>query len=580
MRTMKDWLGTLSSPIARLCSVAACAAGIALTAATGAAQGVAPKPDQHAAALQEPPSDGSPLRFRLLTSEQYLNTLSSTFGPDFGTMDTRFAPMTRTSGLLASGAAEAEVNESKIEAFQAAAAAVAAKIVDERHRGVLFPCVPASAKAADDACAGKFLAGVGRLLYRRPLDDAKLRQLVTEAGAAAGKLNDFYGGLAVVLEGMLISPEVLYVEERAEPDPQHPGRQRLDAYSLASRLSLFLWDSTPDEALLDAAQSGEIQTPKGRARIVDAMLKSPRLEVGMRVFFDDMLQLDDLNVVSKDPKIYPLYTGETTADAREQTLRTIVDQLITKKKDYRDLFTTHDTFLSTSLGAIYDVPVNGVGWTPYESPPNSQRVGLLSEIAFLADHAHPGRSSPTRRGKALREILLCQQVPRPPPNVDFSLVDNPSATLHTAREKLTAHRKNPVCAGCHRITDPIGLALEDFDGAGQFRTTENGETIDTSGDLNGKHFNDAAGLAQVVHDDPAVPSCLVTRLFAYGAGGPLSPTDNGTLAYLNARFAAQGYRLPDLLRTIALSNAFSEIDEPPADLTKAASLTSPVVQQP
>src|SRR6185312_8829200 len=293
------------------------------------------------------PSDiGSPLRFRLITSEQYLNTLTAIFGPDFGTIETRFSPMTRTDGLLENGAAVADVNEGKMETFQQTATSVAAKIVDARHRGILIPCTPASDRAADDACATQFLTEVGRLLYRRPLEDVKLKQLVADAGMAAGKLKDFYAGLEVVLEGMLLSPEVLYVEERAEPDPQHPGHQRLDAYSLASRLSLFLWNAAPDDALLDAAKSGEIQTPQGRARLVDMMLKSPKLEAGVRAFFDDMLNFDDLAVLSKDPKIYPSFTGTAAADAREQSLRTIVDQLITKKSDYRDLFTTRDTFIS------------------------------------------------------------------------------------------------------------------------------------------------------------------------------------------------------------------------------------------
>jgi hypothetical protein len=561
----------------RVQTVGFCAlAGMALAAVStlaGCAPASSPNkpvssPDKHAA-VTEPAGAGSPLRVRLITAEQYLNTLTSIVGPDFGTIETRFSPMTRTEGLLENGAAVALVNEGKMETFQLTATSVAAKIVDPRHRSVLIPCAPASDKAADAACASTFIAEIGPLLYRRPLDDDKLKQLVAAAGTAADKLKDFYAGLEVVLEGMLLSPQVLYVEERAEPDPKHPKGQRLDAYSLASRLSIFLWNSGPDEMLLNAAKNGEIETPQGRARIVDLMLKSPKLEAGVRAFFDDMLNFDDLAVLSKDPKIYPSFTGTAAADAREQSLRTIVDQLVRKKKDYRDLFTTRDTFISPTLAALYHVPVRAE-WTPYQSPTNSPRLGLLTQISFLADHAHPGRSSPTLRGKALREVLLCQPVPRPPPNIDFSLIDNPSDTLHTAREKLTEHRKNPVCAGCHRITDPIGLALENFDGAGQYRETENGAPIDLSGNLDGKDFANAQELAQAVHDHPALPSCLVKRLYAYSTGGPLSEGDAGELAYLDGRFAAQGYRIPDLMRTIALSNAFSKIETGPAESQKTA----------
>jgi hypothetical protein len=202
---------------------------------------------------------------------------------------------------------------------------------------------------------------------------------------------------------------------------------------------------------------------------------------------------------------------------------------------------------------------------------------LLTQIAFLAAQAHPGRSSATLRGKALRELLLCQQVPRPPPNVDFSLIEDPKSTLLTARERLAAHRANPVCAGCHKITDPIGLALENFDGAGQFRATERGAPIDASGTLDGKSYQDAVGLAQAVHDNPGIPACLVKRVYAYGTGGPVKTNDNDktVLKYLDARFADEGYRLPDLLRTITLSSAFSEIAEPAAAAPTKAAVASP-----
>ena len=276
-----------------------------------------------------------------------------------------------------------------------------------------------------------------------------------KAHHAAADLKDFYAGLSSVLEGMLVDPMVLMIVDTTEPDPAHPGKRRLDAFSMASRLSFFLWNSAPDDAVLKAAESGEIQTPAGRARVVDMMLASPRLENGVRAFFDDMFAFDDFDTLSKDASVYPKVSGTTLKDAREQTLRTVYDHLITRDRDYRDLFTTRDTFISPSLAAVYSVPAVP-GWVAYEFPPDSPRVGILSQVSFLAVHSHPGRSSPTLRGKALREVLLCQKVPSPPPNVDFSIVEDPKANFHTARERLTAHRSNPVCAGCHRITDPIG----------------------------------------------------------------------------------------------------------------------------
>jgi len=513
-----------------------------------------------ATAAAEPDGAASAPRVRLLSQEQYFNSLAYLFGPDIA-VAAHFAPFRRTEGLLESGAASAGVTIGQMQEFQRTAGAVADRVVSPGSRQFLIPCTPRVAAAPDDACAARFLGPVGRLLYRRPLTAAERTSYVAEARAATLRLKDFYAGLAVVLEGMLISPEVLFVIDRSEPDPGHPGRSRLDGYSLASRLSLFLWNATPDDTLLDWAAHGDLQTATGRARAVQYMLSSPRLATGVRAFFDDMLGFDEFAVLSKDPSIYPSFIADTVSDAREQTLRTIVDQLVDGGHDYRDLYTTRDTFLSPALAPLYGVPA-ARGWTRYQAPADSERVGLLTQVAFLAAHAHPGRSSATLRGKALRELLLCQKVPRPPPNVDFSLIEDPKSALKTARERLAAHRANPVCAGCHKLTDPIGLGLENFDGAGQYRATERGAPIDASGNLDGKAFTDPAGLAQALHDNPALPTCLVNRVYAYATGGPPGSGSNDELAFFNAQFAAQGYKFPALLRSVALSEAFATIAVP------------------
>ena len=502
------------------------------------------------------PEGASSRRLRLLTSEQYVNTLAYIFGEDVK-VEANFAPLPRTDGLLGIGAAKAGITASQVEQYQRVASAVAALAVDRRHRDFLITCQPADARGADPACAAKFLSAVGRLLYRRPMDQALLQEAVDKAGETAVRLKDFYAGLQLALEGMLITPRVLLVADTAEPDPARPGMMRLDSYSLASRLSLFLWNAAPDDALLKAAESGEIQTAKGRARIVERMLASPRVEAGVRAFFDDMFGFDQFASLAKDPTIYPAFTAKTASDAREQTLRTIVDQLLTKKKDYRDLYTTRETFLSPMLGAFYGVPASG--WIPYEVPANDPRVGILTQVSFLALHSHPGRSSPTLRGKALRELLLCQPVPSPPANVDFSALETPDPKIKTQRDRLALHRTNPVCAGCHKITDPIGLALEHFDGSGQYRETEKGAAIDASGSLDNQNFADAAGLGQKLHDAPALSSCLVKRVYSYATGSVLSSDETKTLGYFEARFAKGGYRLPELLRAIALSDTFATV---------------------
>jgi hypothetical protein len=216
------------------------------------------------------------------------------------------------------------------------------------------------------------------------------------------------------------------------------------------------------------------------------------------------------------------------------------------------------------------------GWVPYEFPEDSSRGGLLTQISFLASHAHPARSSPTLRGKALRELVLCQKVPPPPPNVDFSLLEDPDASLKTARERLHVHASNPSCAGCHLITDPMGLALENFDGAGRFRDNENGAELDTSGDLDGFEFTNVDGLNKALHDHPMLPSCIVNRMYSYGVGGMVSmSTDRQILAYLKEQFIEDGYKVPELLREIALSTAFSQVREPKAPKPNTTVVSSP-----
>jgi hypothetical protein len=520
---------------------------------------------------------GTPQRVRLITQEQYINSLHYVFGPDLH-LDTRFPPMRRTDGLLANGAALAGVTDAQLEEYQRTAAAVASQVVSPAYRDYLIPCKPTNPNASDFACATKFLSGIGRLLYRQPLPKEKLADFVGEASAGADKVQDFYAGLSAALEGMLLSPNVLFVTDRYERDPKGSGAYRLDAYSVAQRLSFFLWNAAPDDALIRTAESGEIRTPKGLKRVVDLMLGSPRLEVGMRAFFDDMMGFDDFNLLSKDGAIYPSFTAVTATDAREQTLRTIINFLIVENRDYRDLYTTRETFISQPLGPIYGVPALP-GWRPYTFPEDSGRAGLTAQVSFLALHAHPGRSSPTLRGKAIREILLCQAVPPPPGNVDFSKVENPDPSLKTMRQKLTAHRTNPVCAGCHRLTDPLGLTLEQFDGAGIHRTTENGSVIDVSGTMNGKDLEGATGLGEALHDNPALTSCLVRRIYSYATGGPIGRNDEPMLTYLNQRFADRGYRLMDLLRTIALSPAFSEgVPPAPAPPQTTASIEQKLAQ--
>ena len=524
-----------------------------LTAAPAGASAARPTP------LTTP---AAPMMLRL-TAEQYQAIIADTFGETV-TLGGRFDPDPRVDGLLGIGASKVSVSTDGLEQYDLMARTIAAQVVSPERRATSVPCKPRSQVEPDDACSRLFLKTVGSFLYRRPLTEAELNTRVTLSHDVAAKLGSFYDGLAWSLAQMLVSPQFLFRTVEFEPDPKRRGQFRMEAYAKASQLSFFLWNAGPDEELLASAQKGELHTARGLARQVDRMIASPRVEKGVRAFFSDMLQFDELPALSKDPIIYPKFSAKVAVDSQEQALRTIVDLVLTNNGDYRDIFVTKKTFLTQTLASVYRVPlVNNVPngspdtWQPYEIAENDPRAGLLSQISFLSLHSHAGRSSPTLRGKALREIFLCQPVPPPPAAVDFQIVQDTSNPVYkTARDRLAAHAQNPVCAGCHKLTDPMGLALENFDGGGAYRATENGVRIDTSGELDRRKFEDAQSLGRTLREHPAATACVVNRLSAYALGRAPTKNEDPWIDTLKGSFAAQGYKIPALIRSIALSPEF------------------------
>lgn len=503
---------------------------------------------------------GGPVVMRRLTQKQYEQTIADLFGTDI-IVGGPFEPDVREAGLLAVGAGQVSVAASGVEQYNKMGRNIAAQVVDKKNRDVLIGCKPANEHQPDDACAKQFLARVGKFLYRRPLSDAELSSRVQAANEATKLRGNFYLGLETSLATLLVSPQFLFVQEATVTDKS--GVEHLDGYAKASRLSFFLWNNAPDDELLDAAAKGELDTPKGLNKQVDRMIASPRLEDGIRAFFTDMLEFERYETLAKDSTLYPKFNFKVGEEEKEQTLRTIVDHLITRNADYRDLFTTRHTFLTRTLAAVYEVPLKSVspGWQPYDFAPESGQSGILTHASFVSLHSHPGRTSPTLRGKALREALLCQKVPDPPGNVNFALVqDTNNPNYKTVRQRLTAHATEAMCTGCHKIMDPMGLALENFDTVGGYRDKENGEKIDASGSLDGVPFKNAIELGQVLHDNSNATSCIVNRLYSYGVGR--KPTKSETQWLKTAAlkdFEAEGYRVPALLKRIATSNTFFRV---------------------
>jgi len=526
-----------------------------------------------------PQTSGAPPIARRLRPDQYRRIIGDVFGPSIK-IEGQFEPDVRYAGLFAVGAGHVGVTATGFEQYDAMARTIAAQVVSVEHRGTLIPCVPRSATEADDACAKLFFSKAGPLLYRRPISGDEVQQLTAIAHSAAQALNSFYAGLEMSLAGMLDTPQFLYRREIAEPDPEHSGAYRLDAYSKAEQLSFFLWNSAPDAKLIEAARLGQLGSASGLAAQVDRMLASPRLEAGVRAFFSDMLQFDLFEALTKDAQIYPKWSTKVGQDAQEQTLRTIVDQLLTQRGDYRDLFTTRATFLTPLLGSVYRVPVvqNAGVWQHHEFSKADPRVGIQSHASFVALHSHEGLSSPTLRGKALRELLLCEPIPAPPADVNFAVAQDTHNPIHkTMRDRLTAHRTDPTCAGCHKLMDPIGLALESFDSDASYRSTENGQPLDTSGELDGIGFSDAAGLGRAVHDNPATSACLVRRVYAYATGRSPARRDMEWIRSLEQDFGKAKYRMPDLLRRIATSEDLYRVAGPHAGGSAAtvAALATP-----
>lgn len=524
-----------------------------------------------------------------LTPDQYVRTIRDVFGPGVKVRENKVAPGIRDEGLLAIGMRKMTIGSASLEQYEETARDISAQVFDVRRRAGLVGCVPKSETAPDAKCASSFVKRVGLPLFRRPLTEAEVAGYVALHEAVAREKKSFYDGLQSSLVALLIAPDFLFRIENTTTDPENPSVLRLDPWSMASRLGFFLWDSPPDAELLEAAATGAIATPEGLNAQVSRLLKSPRIAEGTRAFFSDMLGFDQFATHAVDTTLYPRFTKNANEDAAEQTLLTIVDHLLVKNRVYGDLFVTRDTFLTPALAAVYGVPLprsqelgGAVPWVPYQFSEDDMRLGILTHASFLSLNSHPGTTSVTLRGKALREKLLCQKVPPPPGNIDFSLVTNVhNENLRTARKRLTAHNAEAMCAGCHKITDPIGFSMENFDTASAFRTKEMGEVIDPSGNLDGKPFQNFKGLAELLRVSPAANSCVVNRAYSFGTQRRPEKQERDWIAQTYAGFAKDGgVRWRDLLRKIATNpNFYVTRIAAPRPANQVARVDTPIQQQ-
>lgn len=494
---------------------------------------------------------------RRLTLEQYQNSVSALFGEGLA-VPTVLEPDIEEEGLLSVGGSIASISSLGVERYEAAALSLADQVAKDPAR--LSKIVPCTATSADDAaCADAFVRQFGRQIWRRPLSETEATRLVavvTKIGAASGSFEE---GVEYTVAAMLQSPHFLYRREHGMPDPDHPDQRLLTDWELATRLSYTLWNTTPDEVLLDAAEAGELSTEEGLAAQVDRMLEDERARAGVRNLFSELFTLYTLDKLSKDPTIFTHASSTLGPAAREETLRVVEDQVFDHPGDFRDLLTTQDTFVDRELAALYEVrapSIDGFGAVHLEQ--SGGRRGLLGEAAFLAQFAHSTRSSPTLRGKFIRQVLLCQTVPPPPANVNTSIPEA-DASAPTLRDRLTAHMADPSCSGCHQLMDPIGLGLENFDSLGHWRSTETEVTIDASGNLDGVSFANAWELSRVVHDHPDLGPCITSHLYRYTTGHPLIEGEEPLRDWLAQSFEYSGYSFLGLLRSTVLSDGFRRV---------------------
>lgn len=505
---------------------------------------------------REPPPTLEPAGpvLKRLTAAQYGNSLRDLLGDTLVVPDD-LEPDAASDGLLVVGGTVNSLSSLGVEQYETAAFDVAAQALgDETLRARLIPC-----STEDDACASAVLEALGRRAWRRPLTDAELGRITDVARNASVVLGDWDRGLEYGVASILQSPHFLYRVELGEDDPELPGEHRYTSTDMATRLSYFLWNSTPDDELLAAGEAGELVTDAGIDAQVDRLLADPRARAGVRDFFDQMLMLYELEDLSKDPAVYVHTSSTVGSSAREETLALAEWLAFDEDGDYRDFYTSTTTFIDSKLATIYAVPAPSLaGFAETVLPADGGRRGFLGHVSFLALQAHPTSTSPTRRGQFIREVLFCTSLAAPPADVDTSIPE-PSASYPTMRARLQEHMSNPECSGCHMLTDPIGLGFENFDGLGGWRVTENDNPINASGDLDGAPFTNAWGLAGAVHDNPNLGPCLTRTMYQYATGHAVDDRERDLISWHADGFASHDFRIQWLIRDITASSGFRRV---------------------
>jgi hypothetical protein len=429
---------------------------------------------------------------------------------------------------------------------------------DTASRRRIFACRPPPGDAAvAERCAQQILSSLARRAYRRPVtsDDIEPLTAFYREGSAAG----FDAGIQLALKRLLVSPEFLFRIER-EPAGVEPGAvYPVSDMTLASRLSFFLWSSIPDDELLQTAERGELRDTAVLERQVRRMLADARSEAFIASFAGQWLYLRNLDAVVPVQSVFPDFDDTLRQGLRRET-ELFFGSIVHEDRSALDLLRADYTFVNERVAHLYGLPnVKGTHFRRVTLPADSPRRGLLGHGSILAVTSYPDRTSPVVRGKWILENLLGVPPPPPPPNVPKLEETSDGGGTLSIRERLAEHRKNPSCASCHALMDPLGFALENFDAVGVWRTIDaTGGRVDASGTLpDGTPFNGVEEFRAALESSDLFVTTLTEKLLTYALGRGVEHYDQPAVRAIVRAAAADDYRFSTLITELVQSPPFT-----------------------
>jgi len=429
---------------------------------------------------------------------------------------------------------------------------------DTPSRRKIFVCHPANA-SEEVGCAKKILSSLARVAYRRPVTPDDMETLLSFYQSGRNQGGSFDAGIERALRLILSNPEFIFRFERDPSTVAAGASYRIDDLELASRLSFFLWSSGPDDELLNLAAANKLSDPATLDGQVRRMLADPRSQALATNFAAQWLYLRNLKNFAPDPNEFPDFDDNLRQSLLTET-EMFFGSIVNEDRNVLDLLNANYTFVNERLAQHYGIPdVYGPRFRRVTLDGESHRGGLLGQGSVLTVTSYATRTSPVLRGKWILTNILGTPPPAPPPNVPALKENNEGGKVLSVRERLEEHRKSPACASCHKIMDPLGFALENFDAIGQWRSkSEDGAPIDASGVLlDGSKVDGPTTLLAALMSRPNVfVSTLTEKLMTYALGRGVDYNDQPAIRAIVARAAADHYRFSDLVAGIVKSPEF------------------------